>query len=89
MRAIIRQGIADGEFLPQDLELATRTIIGMEEATTEWRSRCAGRGDDAIGEYVAAAALGILMQDPGAFEKLRADLRPHSALTASRNRMSG
>lgn len=81
VEAIVRQGIADGEFRDTDPRLAALTLLANDEAVQNWYRPSTGETaprlpPEEIGSFVADLAVRGLVVDAGVLDAVRHDTAP-------------
>lgn len=72
-RRLIEAGVAEGDFVTDDIELSTSVVFGIVESVTTWFEPNGDRSPAVVWEEVASGALRMLLADPGRVASVRDD----------------
>jgi AcrR family transcriptional regulator len=65
VRALIEQGVREGDFAPVDAAVAVPALVGMNEASLSWYRRGGSLTPQLVAAELADLALRALLRDPG------------------------
>lgn len=72
-RRLIEAGVAEGDFVTDDVELSTSVVFGIVESVTTWFEPNGDQNPGAVWAEVACAALRMLLADPARVAAIRAE----------------
>ena len=70
-RSLISQGIEEGDFSVEELDVATNTVFGMGEAIWSWYTPAKAPEPEAIAEQIADLAMRALLIRPGYLKAIK------------------